>query len=219
MQQRKRLLLIGILLILLFIIWTLLVKLVDVQPLGVNGTNIGFATINTWFHNLTGVHMKIYIITDWLELIPIATCLIFGILGTIQLFKRKSLLKVDYDILILGIYYILVIIGYIIFEIIEINYRPILINGVCEPSYPSSTTLLILCVMPTLIEQINRRLKNSIIKSIIKSFVIYFSIFMVCGRLISGVHWLTDIIGSIIISFGLFCIYKSFILLCYKKDY
>ena len=64
MQQRKRLLLIGILLILLFIIWTILVKLIDVQPLGVNGTNIGFATINTWFHNLTGVHMKIYIITD-----------------------------------------------------------------------------------------------------------------------------------------------------------
>jgi undecaprenyl-diphosphatase len=99
---------------------------------------------------------------------------------------------------------------------IPINYRPILIGELMEASYPSSTTLLVLCVMPTLIEQVNRRLESVIFKKIIKAFVICFSALMVFGRLISGMHWLTDIIGSIMLSLGLFCIYKSSVLLCYK---
>ena len=124
----------------------------------------------------------------------------------------------DYDIILLGIYYVLVVFGYLIFEMIPINYRPILIEGFMEASYPSSTTLLVLCVMPTLIEQINRRSKNEIVKKVIKALVICFSAFMVFGRLISGVHWLTDIVGSIMLSIGLFCIYKVAVLLCYKRE-
>ena len=215
-ENGKRLLWIGITFIVGFVIWTLLIQNVDVQPLGVNETDIGFATINSWFHQLTGVHMELYMITDWLGLVPIFICMIFGELGCIQLFKRRNFLKVDYDIILLGIYYIIVIFGYLIFEMIPINYRPILIEGFLEASYPSSTTLLVLCVMPTLMEQVNRRSESVIFKGIIKAFVICFSAFMVLGRLISGVHWLTDIVGSIVLSLGLFCIYKASILLCYK---
>ena len=217
-MKEKRLLWIGYILIAGFVIWTLLIQAVDVQPLGINGTNIGFATINCWFHRLTGVHMVIYTITDWLGLIPIFICMIFGGIGCIQLLKRGSLLKVDYDIIFLGVYYILVIFGYLIFEMIPINYRPILIEGFMEVSYPSSTTLLVLCVMPTLIEQINRRSKNEIAKKVIKALVICFSTFMVFSRLISGVHWVTDIVGSIMLSVGMFCIYKAVVLLCYKRE-
>lgn len=197
-----------------FIIWTILIQTVDVQPCGVKGTDIGFATINQWFHQFSGVHMNLYTITDWLGLVPIFICMIFGVLGCVQLFKRKSLFKVDYDIIFLGIYYVIVIFGYLIFEMIPINYRPILIEGFLEASYPSSTTLLVLCVMPTLMEQVNRRCKNTHIKTIVSIFVIGFSIFMVMGRLISGVHWLTDIIGSVILSVGLFCIYKAMVCNC-----
>ena len=215
-EKGKRLLFLGSIFIGAFIIWTLLIQKVDVQPLGVNGTNIGFSKINCWFHQLTGVHMEIYNITDWLGLVPVFICMIFGGIGFAQLMKRRSLLKVDYDIIFLGIYYVTVIFSYLIFEMIPINYRPILIEGFLEPSYPSSTTLLVLCVMPTLIEQVNRRSENVIFKGIIKAFVICFSSFMVLGRLISGVHWLTDIVGSIMLSLGLFCIYKASVLLCYK---
>ena len=217
-MKEKRLLWIGYILIAGFVIWTLLIQAVDVQPLGINGTNIGFATINCWFHRLTGVHMVIYTITDWLGIIPVFICTIFGGIGCIQLLKRRSLLKVDYDIIFLGAYYILVILGYSIFEMIPINYRPVLIEGFMEASYPSSTTLLVLCVMPTLIEEVNRRSENEIFKKVIKALVICFSVFMVFGRLVSGVHWLTDIIGSIMLSIGLFCIYKSTVLLCYKRE-
>ena len=216
-KQGKRLLILGSTFITAFIIWTLLIQVIDVQPIGANGTNIGFATINGWFHDLTGVHMEIYHITDWLGLVPIFICFLFGSIGFVQLVKKRSIFKVDYDIIFLGVYYILVIFGYLLFEMIPINYRPILIEGVLEASYPSSTTLLVLCVMPTLVEQINRRLINKTMKKIVKTSVICFSTFMVLGRLISGVHWLTDIVGSVLLSVGLFCVYKAAVLLCCKE--
>lgn len=200
-----------------FVIWTLLIQKVDVRPIGAEGTDIGFTTINCWFHQLTGVHMKIYTITDWLGLVPIFICVIFGVIGFVQLMKRRNILKVDYDLILLGIYYILVIFGYLVFEMIPINYRPILIEGFLEASYPSSTTLLVLCVMSTLMEQVSRRTDNATVKGLVNVFVICFSVFMVLGRLISGVHWFTDIVGSVMLSAGLFCIYKAVVLLCYKE--
>ena len=124
----------------------------------------------------------------------------------------------DKDIIFLGVYYIVVIFGYLIFEMIPINYRPILIEGFLEASYPSSTTLLVLCVMPTLIEQTSRRLCNESVKKVVMMFSVCFSGFMVLGRLVSGVHWLTDIIGSIMLSAGLFCIYKAVVSLLCKEE-
>ena len=182
---------------------------VDVQAVGPNLSKVGLATFNTLFHRMTGVHMTLYTVTDWLGLVPIAVCLCFGCLGLCQLIKRRSLLKVDADILLLGGYYILVIFGYLFFEIVPINYRPILIDGLLEASYPSSTTLLVLSVILTLVFQIKRRSQSKIIKSIVISFAVSFSVFMVIGRLVSGVHWATDIIGAILLSFGLFKLYQS----------
>ena len=161
--------------------------------------------------------MTLYIVTDWLGLVPIFICMVFCVNGLGQLGKRRSLVKVDYDILLLGIYYVIVIFGYLIFEMVPINYRPILIEGFMEASYPSSTTLLVLSVMPTLIFQANRRLKSVIIKKVICIITILFSVSMVTGRLISGVHWFTDIVDSVMLSTGLFCIYKAIVLLCNKK--
>ena len=202
----------GFGLILAFVIWTILIQQVDVQPVGQNGTNIGFATVNTWFHRMTGVHMSVYTITDWLGLVPIVICMGFGILGLVQWIKRKKLTKVDSDIILLGFYYVLVILGYLIFEMIPINYRPIPIDGIMEASYPSSTTLLVLSVMPTFVFQVNRRAGQDSIKWMTAVISISFSLFMVIGRLIAGVHWMTDIIGSILLSSGLYILYRSCVL-------
>ncbi len=203
----------GLIFITLFIMWTLAVVSVDVKPVGVNGTSVGFATLNLWFHNLTKVNMTLYNITDWLGLVPVFICMVFGMLGLFQLIKRRSLLKVDFDIIVLGVYYVIVILGYLVFEMIPINYRPILINGFMEASYPSSTTLLVLSVMPTVVFQCNKRLQSQKTKKLIELITVAFSLFMVVGRLASGVHWLTDIIGSCFLSAGLFYIYKSVVLL------
>ena len=150
----------GSLLLVAFIIWTILVQTVDVQYAGISGTEIGFAAFNVWFHKLTGVHMWIYTVTDWLGLVPVFVCVVFGVIGFVQLIKRKSLMRVDCDIILLGVYYVLVILGYLIFEMIPVNYRPILIEDRMEASYPSSTTLLVLSVMPTLVFQVKRRVKR-----------------------------------------------------------
>ena len=207
-DDRKRVLMSGVLLLAGFIVWTILIQYIDVQKAGPYETEIGFAAFNGWFHQLTGVHMLLYVITDWLRLIPIIICMCFGLLGFVQLIKRKSLFKVDLDILLLGVYYLVVILIYLLFDMVPVNYRPILIEGNLEASYPSSTTLLVLTVMPTLNYQADRRVASAILRKAITIFVIVFSTFMVIGRLISGVHWITDIIGSVFLSSGLFMIYR-----------
>jgi len=210
-RERKGFMLGGVLL-LAFVVWTVLIQTVDVRSVGVNGTNIGFAAINAWFHRLTGVHMGLYTVTDWLGLVPIAVCIGFGLLGLAQWIRRKRVAMVDRDILLLGGYYILVILGYLIFEMIPVNYRPILIDGAMEASYPSSTTLLVLSVMPTLLFQVNRRAKRQTVRRMTAAFVVLFSAFMVIGRLVAGVHWLTDIVGSVLLSAGLYCLYRASVL-------
>lgn len=213
----KRTIITSIIFIIAFTVWTVLIQTVDIKSVGVNSTDIGFADLNTCFHSLTGVDFMLYNITDWLGLVPLFVCFIFGVFGLIQLIKRKNLFKVDADIIILGVYYVLVILCYLVFEMIPINYRPVLINGVMEASYPSSTTLLVLSVMPTLIFQINHRLKSIKLQRIITVITIVFCVFTVVGRLLSGVHWLTDIIGSVLLSASLFYIYKTACALALKE--
>ena len=217
MKTKRRSFFIGIAFVIAFVFWTVLIQIIDVQNIGVKGTSVGFATINSWFHSLTGVNMTLYSITDWLGLVPIFVCMFFGVIGLVQLLKRKSLMKVDFDIIILGIYYVIVILCYLIFEMIPINYRPILINGFMEASYPSSTTLLVMSVMPTLAFQVKRRLKSQKLIIIINSITAIFLIFVIIGRLISGVHWLTDIIGSVFLSAGLFYVYQGVVLMRESK--
>ena len=208
-MNKKKHLWTGIWFLLAFLLWTILIRCIDVQTAGPNGTKVGFAAFNLWFHHLTGVHMTVYTITDWLGLVPIIICLCFGAVGGIQMVRRRSLFRVDTDIILLGLYYILVILAYLVFEMVPINYRPILINEVLEASYPSSTTLLVLSVMPTLEFQINRRCERKTVKRAVNIFFVLFSAFMVIGRLVSGVHWATDIVDSVLLSFGLFKLYQS----------
>lgn len=214
MKMKKRIikdLILGITLIIMFGVFTLLVMKYDIKNIGVNNTTIGFATLNSWFNKTTGTHLMFYSITDWLELLPLLVCVCFGLIGLKQLLSRKKIFLVDHDILLLGIYYIIVILLYLLFDKMCINYRPILIEGKLEVSYPSSTVLLVLCVMLTLTFQINRRVKNDKTKIYLETLNNIYIIFMLFGRIVSGVHWITDIIGSIILALGLFKLYISFV--------
>ena len=208
-MKEKRDLLWGGCLLSGFALWTVLIRIADVRAVGPEGSSVGFAAFNTWFHRLTGVHMTLYTITDWLGLVPIFICLCFAGLGLAQLIRRRSLLKVDADILLLGGYYLLVIGCYLFFEMVPLNYRPILIDGFLEASYPSSTTLLTLSVTLSLVFQMKRRCRNTTLRRVIDWLAMGFCAFMVLGRLISGVHWATDIIGSVLLSFGLFGMYRA----------
>ena len=209
--MKKKYLCISISSLLAFALWTLLLRLVDVKAIGPEGSSVGFSALNGFIHEKIGVNMYLYNITDWLGLVPIGVALGFAILGLIQLIKRKSLLRVDRSILALGVFYIIVIAVYLFFEIVVINYRPVLIEGCLEASYPSSTTMLVTCVMPSAAMQAKERIKNKALRKGVIIIIIAFIAFMVIGRLLSGVHWITDIIGGALFSLGVVMAYKSFV--------
>ena len=210
MQEKgKKGLVAGICLVLLFVLWTVLVLKVDVRPAGEAGTEVGFAAVNTRFHEMTGVNMKLYDITEWLGYIPFLICAGFGLLGLMQLVRGKSLKKVDADIILLGVYYIAVICCYFLFEKLHINDRPVLMDGKAEASYPSSHTLLAVSVMPTLIFQVNRRCGSAALRKAVFAGSALFAAFLVIARLVCGVHWLTDIIGGVLLGAGLYLVYRS----------
>ena len=98
-----------------FLLWTVAVKFIDVKAIGPEGSRVGFATLNSFMHELFGVHMGVYLATDILSVIPIFVMLVFGVFGLCQLIKRKKLHKVDYDILVLGGFYAVVFAVYILF--------------------------------------------------------------------------------------------------------
>ena len=208
-KGRHRELCIAVCLLAAFALWTTLVRLTDVQAIGPRKSAVGFATVNKAFHDLTGVHMSLYIITDWLGLVPIGVAMGFAILGLAQWIKRKRLLQVDRSILALGGFYLAVIAVYVFFEMVVVNYRPVLIDGFLEASYPSSTTMLVLCVMPTAIMQLNARIRIRVIRRCVAFAIAGFTAFMVVGRLVSGVHWLSDIIGGALVSSGLVMVYHA----------
>ena len=208
-KKNRRLFFVGVGLLASFILWTVLVGFIDVKAIGPRESSVGFATLNGYIHNLTGVNMYLYVITDWLGLVPIGIAFGFAVLGLVQWIKRKSLLKVDQSILTLGGFYIVVMAAYILFEIVVINYRPTLINGYLEASYPSSTTMLVMCVMPTAMMQLRTRIKNKAFSRCVMVAITAFIVFVVIGRLVSGVHWITDIIGGALFSTAIVLMYYS----------
>lgn len=207
-KKNRRYLYISVSMLTAFVLWTAAVCFVDVRAIGPDGSSVGFATFNGFVHKLTGVNMLLYKITDWLGLVPFFAAAGFALSGLAQWIKRKSLCRVDYSLFVLGGFYVAVIAVYILFETVTVNYRPVLINGLLEKSYPSSTTLLVICVMSTAMMQLNSRIKNNAFRKAVSVSISAFIIFMIVGRLVSGVHWFTDIIGGGLLSAGLVTLYR-----------
>ena len=209
-QNRQKRLLFALCLLAAFAGWTILVALADLAPIGPNGSVVGLATLNGAMRDLVGVRMELYVLTDWLGLVPILTALGFAALGLVQWIGRRSLWRVDRSLLVLGVFYAAVMAFYLLFELAVVNYRPVLINGALEASYPSSTTLLVLCVMPTAAMQLRARIQNRMLGRAVALAVAAFTAFTVLGRVLSGVHWITDIIGGMLLSAGLLMLYGAF---------
>lgn len=210
-KKTKRLMAAGAILFFVFVLFTLSLLVVDVKPIGPGGSRVGYAKINEKVHDFIGVHMTMYLITDWAGVFAIAICAGFALFGLFQWIQRKDIRRVDKDILLLGAFYLFVIGAYAFFEYAPVNYRPVLINGILEASYPSSTTVLSLCVLVTAMIEAQRRIRNRAICRMICVFLGLFLCFMVAGRLISGVHWCTDIIGGALFSASAITIYSFLI--------
>lgn len=186
--------------VVLFIVFTVLVQVLDVHSIGPQSSNVGFATVNSLVHEFLGVHDLWYTITEWLGFIPLSTAAVFAVIGLLQLIQRRSLFKVDASIIVLGIYYAIVIGVYVLFEFYIVNYRPILIDGYLEASYPSSHTMLACCFMAAAMLECGMLVKDRMINIIVQVISLIIMAVIVIGRLISGAHWFTDIIGGLLIS-------------------
>lgn len=197
----------------LTVILIALVRLVDVAPIGAQGTSIGLSHLNQFVFDLFGVNMLWYNITDWLGVAAVLTAFVFAVTGLVQLIKRRSLLKVDREILSLGGLYIVVIGLYIFFENVIINFRPIIMpdNTHPEASFPSSHTMLVCVIMGSAAMLINRYFKNKTLRNTLRAICFVIIGVTVIGRLIAGVHWFTDILGGILISVTLLSLYKEVI--------
>lgn len=207
--MKKRNLVISIILILLAIIFTILVKNVDVNTLGANGSNIGFSTLNRFVFDNIGVNMTWYNITNCLGIISIIIALAYVLIGLVQLVKRKNVFKVDKEIIALGIFYVILAALYIAFEIFIVNYRPILMDGELEASYPSSHTMLTIFICASAILINSKLFNDNKIAKITNVVALIIMIVTVIGRLLSGVHWFTDILGGIIMALALLMSYYT----------
>lgn len=216
-MKRKNLLILMIISIIIAVIYTILVKVVDVSSIGPYDSKVGFSSLNSFVRDLVGYNKTWYAITKYLGVLPFLLVAFFGLIGLKQLYERRNIFAVDKRILLLGCFYILLGIVYIFFEKVIINYRPFLQEGVLEASYPSSHTMLAVCICLTSIYVAKSYIKNKRFLKIFDTCVTILMLLLVIGRALSGVHWISDIVGGIIISIALVLIY-IYTLKCFSHD-
>ena len=195
-----------------FVIFTILVKTYDVQPLGAEGSLIGFANLNTSVYTMLGENHFCYMATQIFGILALMVAALFAAAGLIQLIRRKNLFKVDRQILMAGIIYLIVILLYILFEKVPVNYRPVVFDEGLEPSYPSTHTMLILTIFGTAMSAAGLYIKSAKLAFWAKVLCLVIIELTIVFRLLSGVHWFTDIIGGLLISICLISLYKKLII-------
>lgn len=184
----------------LLIVLITLIRTVDIAPIGPEGTSVGLATINGGFHSLTGLNLTWLNISKYLGYLSFLVPAVMIVVGLVQLIKRKSIKKVDSWLLCLGGLYVLTAVVYALFEVIIINYRPEILpdEDHIEASFPSTHSMLavvilgsLIAVLPILIDKIKTCRALQICLGILMAAI-------VIGRLLSGAHWLTDVLGGVI---------------------
>ena len=195
----------------LFILTIALVKCVDIDAVGPAGTSIGLSHLNKAVHDLIGVHMFWYQVTNLLGFWAILCGAIFACIGLKQLIERKSLKQVDAKILALGGLFVLLGVIYVLFEKVVINCRPVLMEGetVPEASFPSSHTVLAFVIFGAIAMMLKDYLQDKRLVSMLQNACLVLILVSVIGRLISGVHWFTDILGGIFLSYALLMVFSG----------
>ena len=217
MKQKTKIILSAAFL-LLFLLLILLLITVDVDEYGIPSrisdgvvnVDIGLSSVNIGL--LAKENDVLFNVAEYLGYIALAVAFGFACLGAYQLVKRRSFAKVDSDIYVLAVFYIIVISLYFAFTQINVNCRPVFADKVLEttePSFPSSHTMLAICVFVSAIYQFKRRISNKTVRISVCTACGVLAVATTVCRYLSGAHWFTDIVGAVLISTSLLFAYSA----------
>lgn len=205
--MKKRLLITGTLLLIMSIVFTILITKVDISNIGPENSAVGFASINS---KLTfNYNEKIYKISEYLGYVALLIPVVYAGFGFIQLIKNKSFKKINRELYILAGFYAVILLTYVLFEKLTLNYRPVILDEGLEASFPSSHTLMSLCFSISAIIANKSMFKDKF--KLVNILLLILGVSIVLTRYISGVHWFTDIVGSVLISSTYITYFKALI--------
>ena len=200
----------ALFLTLVFIVWTILVKTIDMSYID-NVGYIGFSHFNFQVNNFVVEYVRIETFDKLSDIglyLSFAVVLTFGVIGIVQWIKRKSIKKVDSILFALLAIYVITVIEYFIFEIVKINYSPLSTAEELHASYPSSHVLFfIIFVMTGVLAMFEYVKVHKAIKVTTISFAALVSLVYVVVRLLSGQHFFTDIVGGLFLSASIIALF------------
>ena len=209
-KKRSRALGAGIVFLLLFIVFTYVVSQIDVQGIGPNGSLVGLSAVNGYARDLIGTNDLCYTVSQCLGYLSLLCAALFCVVGLIQWITRRSLAKVDRELIWMYVFFVVVVLLYVLFEYVVVNYRPVLEGGELAASYPSSHTMLVFSVFGMAIAG---RFGSIFGSRGLRTAACWISglliVVMIATRLLSGVHWITDIIGGLLLACCVVCFYTA----------
>lgn len=199
-MKQNKCIIASIIFLVLSILFTIAVKNYDVRELGEGGSSVGLAFLNAPFRSIFPGNELFGKISDFALGLALLTVPFFAFVGLSQLIKQKSLKKVDKSLFVLFGFYAAVALAYLAFEHFVINFRPIYIDGVLEPSYPSSHTLLSICLAFSAAKELSLLLNKKELNALFYLAAGIIVLITISCRIVSGVHWFSDILGGILIA-------------------
>jgi len=194
--------------LILFVIFTVLVKTVDVQYISVGTSElnyyIGFYSMNSvardWAESLNKSDFA-KTLSDIVLYLSFAFVIGFTGVTIFQIIKNKSFKAVDRRYYILFATYVAVVILYFAFEVVRINYSP-MVEDKLKPSYPSThvfvATVFYICSTLTAIDMIPIEKRPLRILTIV--LIVFLVLLVGFVRFLSGRHWLSDIIAGYLLA-------------------
>ncbi len=203
----------SVLFLALFSVLVLLLCTVDVRPAGAFEQSVGLSHLNAAVYAFCGCSAFFYEATELMGLLCFGVILAMALLGFWQWFRRKRLLSVDAEVLSLIPLYLCVAVLYLLFEGVALNCRPDFpydaVEEAMAASFPSSHTLMAICVLGSAAKVVGKQCRSVRRSRIWSGVACALCVMMAAGRLLAGVHWFTDILGSVLLSLSLLFFYRA----------
>ena len=186
------------------VIMVIALKFESGVPIGDLGS-INLRALNNGFRGLFGYEQggyfrSLYLITEGLGVVSILACLFWTGMGIKDLIKYRDINDVDKSIFATWLLYVLALIVWRVTLKISVSYAPVSVHpkSALVVSFPCGNTFLIIISMCSSIYLIGYFLEEK--KKLVLALRVACIAILALGiifRTVSGVNWLTDILGAI----------------------